>query len=45
MECVASLDVLGASKLIDEGRYGKGVELCARVVAMLTVQPGRWVTF
>ena len=36
MECVASLDVLRVRKLVDEALYGKGVELCARVVATLT---------
>ena len=36
MECAAHLDVMRIEELIDDERYGRGVELLERVVAMLT---------
>ena len=36
MECVASLDILKVRRLVEDGRYVRGVELLERVVAMLT---------
>lgn len=36
MECAAHLDVMTAMGVVDAERYGRGLELLERVVAMLT---------
>jgi len=36
MECAAVMDALKLLKLVDTARYQRGLELLARVVAMLT---------
>jgi hypothetical protein len=36
MECASSLDVLKLRKLVDAGKYDRGIELLEGVVSMLT---------
>ena len=36
MECAASLDVLKLRRLVEPGRYDRGIQLLEDIVAMLT---------